>query len=175
MSILFGNEDKEKAFHVPSMPVADLVSSIKKAIIIKQSEMQEYGISIKNVELSLKTVATVDSGASISLEIPVLGEVEFGSEVSEKSVQTTKLTLKPTDIQDVRAMDLGDMDQTVVHSITSILEGVKAAQGDEINLKLEEASFEFNFVLSGDSKISMVIDNGFESELSNTLKINFRR
>ncbi|MDD1774122.1 MAG: DUF4522 domain-containing protein [Methanobacterium sp.] len=176
MSVLFGNEDNEKGFDVPSMPVADLVSSVKKAIVIKQSEMKEFGISIKNVELTLKTVATTDSGASISLQIPVLGEIEFGSEVSTKSVQTIKIKLIPTEVQEIRKMELMDMDQTVVQSISSIIEGVKAAVDvDSIPLKLEEASSEFNFVLSGDSKISMVIDSGFESELSNTLKINFKK
>jgi len=106
----------------------------------------------------------------------VLGEIEFGSEVSTKSVQTIKIKLIPTEVQEIRKMELMDMDQTVVQSISSIIEGVKAAVDvDSIPLKLEEASSEVNFVLSGDSKISMVIDSGFESELSNTLKINFKK
>jgi hypothetical protein len=176
MSILFGNEDEKKGFDFPSMPVADLVSCVKKAIVIKQSEMKEFGISIKNVELTLKTVATTDSGASISLQIPVLGEMEFGSEISEKSVQTIKIKLIPAEVQEVRKIELMDMDQTVAQSISSIIKGVKAAaDGDLIPFKLEEASSEVNFVLSGDSKITMVIDSGFESELSNTLKINFKK
>lgn len=176
MSILFRNEDENKGFDVPSIPMADLINSIKKAIMIKQSEMQEFGISIKNVDLTLKTIATTSSGASLSLEIPVLGKMELGSELSEKSVQTTKLSLKPTgDASKIRELELMDIDKTVAQSISSIIEGVKAASdGVEVLMELEEASFEFNFVLSGESDISLVIDNGFDSELSNTLKINFK-
>ncbi|HTX61881.1 MAG TPA: trypco2 family protein [Methanobacterium sp.] len=176
MSDLFENEHKDRGFDVESMLVADLVNSFKRALIFKQPEMQEYGISIKNVDLTLKTLATTDAGASISLQIPILGKVEFGSKLSEKSLQTTKLTLKPSgNVKMVREADLMDMDKTLAQSISSVIEGVKAAgnQGT-FPLELDEATFEFNFILSGDSNITMIIESGFESELSNTLKINFQ-
>ena len=175
MSLLFRNENENRGFDIPSMPVADLIKSLKKALMVKQGEMQEFGVSIRNVELTLKTVATVGTGASISLQIPLIGKMEFGSDISEKSVQTTKLTLKPTGYSQIRELELIDMERTVVQSISSIFDGVKEAVEGEVPLELEEASFEFNFVLSTDSKISMVIDSGFESELSNTIKINFKR
>ncbi|MCE5215178.1 MAG: hypothetical protein LLF83_10730 [Methanobacterium sp.] len=52
---------KNKGFNVRSIPVAYLVNSFKKSIIIEQAEMQEFGIKIKNIELTLKTIATADT------------------------------------------------------------------------------------------------------------------
>ncbi len=178
MNDKFLNESvTDKGFEIESIPIADLVNSIQRTLIIKQAEMREYGIGIKNIELNLKTVATAAAGAKISLEIPILGKIEFGSKVSEKSLQTTSLTLKPpADVKIERGIELKEMDETVAQSISSIIEGVKAANNqDSISLELEEASFEFNFILSGDSKISMIIESGFESELSNNLKIRFKK
>jgi hypothetical protein len=40
---------------------------------------------------------------------------------------------------------------------------------------MEEATAEFNFIISGDSEISLIIESGFESQLSNTLKIKFEK
>lgn len=173
---LLNNTRKDKGFSMKSMPIADLVNSFKKALILKQAEMQECGIAIEDVKLTLKAVAKADAGAGISLQIPVLGKIEFGSEISEKSIQTTTLTLKPTTDGKVgRGIKLTDMDKTVAQSISSIIDGVKAASSrDSIPLEMEEASFTFNFILSGDLEIAMIIENGFESELSNTLKINFK-
>ena len=177
MQEIFNKDHKDKGFEIESMPIGDLVKSFKKALSLKQTEMQEYGLGIKNIELTLKTVATSDAGAKISLQIPVLGKIEFGSQISEKSLQTTILTLKPqTDSKMGRGVELMELDETVAESISSIIEGVKAASNqDSTPLELEDASFEFNFVLSGDSKISMIIESGFESELSNTLKIKFKK
>lgn len=124
-------------------------------------------------------MATSDAGAKISLQIPILGKVEFGSEISEKSLQTTSLTLRPPTLGKVESGGkLVDMEETLTQSISSIIEGVKAASSTENNsipLEMESASAEFNFILSGDSQISMIIESGFESELSNTLKIKFEK
>lgn len=174
---LFTEAQKDKGFAIESIPIADLVNSIKRALFFKQAEMQEYGIRIRNIELTLKTVATADAGAKISLQIPILGKIEFGSEISEKSIQTTSLTLKlPTSVKTERRFELMEMDETIAQSIFSIIEGVKAAKSqDSTPLEMDEAFAEFNFILSGDTKISMIIESGFESELSNNLRINFKQ
>ncbi len=82
-------------FEIKSMPMADLINSIKRALIIKQNEMQEFGINLKNVELTIKTVAIADGGANLSLQIPILGKLLLRSKISEKSMQTTTLKLIP--------------------------------------------------------------------------------
>ena len=174
---LLNNAQKDNGFEIKSMPVSDLVNSIIKALILKQAEMQEYGISIKNVELTLKTMAIADGGANISLQIPVLGKLVLGSKISKKSVQTTVLSLKPCkELKLERGIELNDIEETVLMSITSIIEGVKtAANQDSISMELDDASFTFNFILSGDSRISMIIESDFETELSNTIKITFQK
>ncbi|MEN6593163.1 MAG: trypco2 family protein [Methanobacterium sp.] len=175
--VMINKGQNSNGFDVESLPIADLVNSIKKALVYKQAEMQEHGIGIKNIQLTLKTMATSNTGAGISLQIPILGKVEFGSEISEKSLQTTSLTLKPP-IQGkmVQGVKLIDMEETLAQSISSIIEGVKAANGQgPISLEMEEATAEFNFILSGNSEISMIIGTGFESQLSNTLKIKFKK
>lgn len=174
---LFKQVREDKGFTIKSRPMGDLVNSFKKALILKEEDMQEFGIAIKDVKLTFKTVAKAEAGAGISLQIPILGKIEFGSEISEKSIQITTLTLKPpTDTKIKRGIELTDLDNTVVQSISSIIEGVKAANNqDSIPMEMKEASFTFNFILSGDSEIAMIIENGFESQLSNTLKINFQK
>lgn len=175
--VMINKGQNDNGFDVESLPIADLVNSIKKALVYKQAEMQEHGIVIKSIQLTLKTLATSNTGAGISLQIPILGKVEFGSEISEKSMQTTSLTLKPP-IQGkmVQGVKLIDMEETLAQSISSIIEGVKAANSQEgISLEMEEATAEFNFIISGDSKISLIIESGFESQLSNTLKIKFEK
>ncbi len=120
-------------FDIESLPIADLVNSIKKALVFKQAEMQEHGLLIKNIQLILKTVAASDAGAKISLQIPILGKVEFGSEISEKSLQTTSLTLKPPAQGKIEpGVKLIEMEETLVQSISSIIEGVKAANSTEM-------------------------------------------
>ena len=170
---LLKNAHKDTGFEIKSMPVSDLVNSIIKSLILKQVEMKEYGISIKNVELTIKTVAIAGGGANISLQIPVLGKLVLGSKISEKSVQTTILTLKPfKEMKLERGIKLNDIEETVSMSITSIIEGVKTATNHEtISMELDDASFTFNFILSGDSRISMIIESDFESVLSNTILI----
>jgi hypothetical protein len=175
--VMINKGQNDNGFDVESLPIADLVNSIKKALVYKQAEMQEHGIGIKSIQLTLKTLATSNTGAGISLQIPILGKVEFGSEISEKSMQTTSLALKPP-IQGkmVQGVKLIDMEETLAQSISSIIEGVKAANSQEgISLEMEEATAEFNFIISGDSKISLIIESGFESQLSNTLKIKFEK
>ena len=175
--VMINKGQNDNGFDVESLPIADLVNSIKKALVYKLAEMQEHGIGIKSIQLTLKTLATSNTGAGISLQIPILGKVEFGSEISEKSMQTTSLTLKPP-IQGkmVQGVKLIDMEETLAQSISSIIEGVKAANSQEgISLEMEEATAEFNFIISGDSKISLIIESGFESQLSNTLKIKFEK
>lgn len=177
MSQVIDISEKDSGLNIKSIKVADLVNSFKKAVIIKQEEMQEFGITVRNIKLTLKTIATAEAGAKLSLNIPILGKIEFGSKISEKSIQTTNITLKPLPEGKInKEIELLKMDETVADSISSIIEGVKAANTqDSIPLEMEEATFEFNFILSGDSEISMIIENGFESELSNTLKINFEK
>ena len=167
----------QKGFEIKSMTVADLVNSIKKALILKQLEMKEYGISIKNVELTLKTVAIGDGGANMSLQIPILGKIALGSKISEKSMQTISLTLKPSkEMKLEREIELNEMEKTITQSISSIIGGVKnAINQDSIPMELEEASFIFNFILTGDNRISMIIESGLESELSNTIKISLEK
>lgn len=175
--VILNRFQKGDGLDVESLPIADMVNSIKRALVFKKEEMQEHGLTIKNIQLILKTIATTEAGAMISLQIPILGKVEFGSEISEKSLQTTSLTLKPpAQGKGERDVKLVKMEETLVQSITSIIEGVIAAGSAENNtvpLEMEAASAEFNFVLSGESEISMIIGSGFESELSNTLKIKF--
>jgi hypothetical protein len=174
---LFNRGHKDRGFDVESIAIADLIKSFKRALVLKQAEMLEFGITIKEIKLTLKTLATSDSGAKISLQIPILGKIEFGSEISEKSLQTTSLTLKPSAMDMTeKGVELMEMDETIAQSISSIIEGVKAASNkDSTQLELDEASFEFNFIISGDAKIATIIESGFESELSNTLKINFEK
>ncbi|MCE5215177.1 MAG: hypothetical protein LLF83_10725 [Methanobacterium sp.] len=97
--------------------------------------------------------------------------------MSEKSIQTTAITLKPLKEGKIdKEIELLGMDEMVAKSFSSIIDGVKAANTqDSIPLEMDKAMFEFNFILSGDSEISMIIESGFESELSNTLKINFEK
>ena len=177
--VMLNSIKRGDGFNVESLPLADMVHSIKRALFFKQDELLEHGLVIKNIQLILKTIATSDAGANISLQIPILGKIKFGSEISEKSLQTTILNLKPpSQVRIQPRTNLMEMEETLVQSITSIIEGVKAASNGEnnsITLDMESASAEFNFVLSGDSKISMIIESGFESELSNTLKIKFEK
>lgn len=177
--IMLNKIKRGDGFEVESLPLADLVHSIKRALFFKQDELLEHGLVIKNIQLTLKSIATYDAGVNISLQIPILGKIKFGSEISEKSLQTTILTLKqPIKGRIQPRTKLMEMEETLVQSITSIIEGLKAASSAENNsipLDMESASAEFNFVLSGDSKISMIIESGFESELSNTLKIKFEK
>ena len=177
--IMLNKIKRGDGFEVESLPLADLVHSIKRALFFKQDELLEHGLVIKNIQLTLKSIATYDAGVNISLQIPILGKIKFGSEISEKSLQTTILTLKPPIQGRIQPRTkLMEMEETLVQSITSIIEGLKAASSAENNsipLDMESASAEFNFVLSGDSKISMIIESGFESELSNTLKIKFEK
>ena len=76
---------QDKGFEIKSMPMADLVNSIKRALVIKQNKMQEFGINIKNVELTIKTVAIADGGTNISLQIPILGKLLLGSKIRKIS------------------------------------------------------------------------------------------
>ena len=83
---LFNKAREDKGFSIKSRPMGDLVNSFKKALILKEEDMQEFGIAIKDVKLTFKTVAKAEAGAGISLQIPILGKIEFGSEISEKSL-----------------------------------------------------------------------------------------
>lgn len=174
---LFNIGQTHKEFEIKGMNIADLVNSIKKAIILKQLEMQQYGIGIKNVELTLKTVAVTGAGTNISLQIPILGKLVLGSKISEKSLQTTNLTLKPPQKMKLdKGIELSEIEETITQSISSIIEGVKTAINlDSFPMELDDALFTFNFILAGDTRISMIIETGFESELSNTIKISFKK
>ncbi len=71
---------------------------------------------------------------------------------------------------------MNGLEKTIIQSISSVIEGVKTANNqDSMPMELDDASFTFNFILSGDSRISMIIETGIESELSNTLKISFEK
>ncbi|OPY25550.1 MAG: hypothetical protein A4E27_00915 [Methanobacterium sp. PtaU1.Bin242] len=165
-------------YAVEGIPMEDIVDSVKRAIAQKQIDMRESQIRIKKIDLSLKTMATVDTGAEVNLQVPIWGKIELGSKISEKSLQNTSLTLKIPEFDYMdKGFNLEEMDKTIVGSISSIIGGVKAASNADNSplLEMENATAEFNFILSGDSKISMVIESGFKSELTNNLKITFQK
>jgi len=135
--------------------------------------MESSGIKIKKIEITLKALASGEAGAELKLQIPILGELKIGSKISSKSIQTTVLILKPP-TKKVFGKGI-KMNKKLEESILSLTEGIKAAVNTPPVLEMEEASTDFNFVLASDSEISMIIKSGFESELTNNLKIVFEK
>jgi hypothetical protein len=162
---------------IKGVAINEIVDSIKRSMVKMQQDMESSGIKIKKIEITLKTIAVEDFGAESKLQIPILGELNIGSKLSKKTVQTINLTLKlpkPTKkwIEKIQFMK---MDETIEKSILDIAEGVKAAINNPPILELEDASVEFNFILKSDSEISMIIESGFESELTNNMTVTFEK
>ncbi len=155
--------------------IEKIVESLKKAMIETQKEMGSSGIKIKRIELTLKAIAMEKAGAGITLQIPILGELKIGSDLSSKSVQTTSLSLKIPKSPTKTVYNLTKLDEKLKESILTLTQGVKAAVNTQPPLEIEEASVELNFILKSDSDISLLIKSGFESELTNNLNVIFEK
>lgn len=155
--------------------IEKIVESLKKAMIETQKEMGSSGIKIKRIELTLKAIAMEKAGAGITLQIPILGELKIGSDLSSKSVQTTSLSLKIPKSPTKTVYNLTKLDEKLKESILTLTQGVKAAVNTQPPLEMEEASVELNFILKSDSDISLLIKSGFESELTNNLNVIFEK
>jgi hypothetical protein len=155
--------------------ISAIVDSIKRAMIKTQENMESSGIKIKHIELKLKSIASEKAGAGVTLQIPLLGELKIGSDLSSKSVQTTFLTLKTPKTRIKSTYELLKLDEKLTESILSLTEGITAAFNNQPPLEMEESSIELNFVLKSESEMSFIIKAGFESELTNTLKVVFEK
>lgn len=155
--------------------ISEIVDSIKRALIETQENIESSGIKIKRIELKLKTIASEKTGAGVTLQIPLLGELKIGSDLSSKSVQTTFLTLKTPKAMIKTTYGLLKLDEKLTESILSLTEGITVAVNNQPPLEMEESSIELNFVLKSESEMSFIIKAGFESELTNTLKLVFEK
>jgi len=104
---------------IKGVAINEIVDSIKRSMVKMQQDMESSGIKIKKIEITLKTIAVEDFGAESKLQIPILGELNIGSKLSKKTVQTINLTLKlpkPTKkwIEKIQFMK---MDETIEKSI----------------------------------------------------------
>lgn len=167
-------DDDNGRYEVKGIALNDLVETIKGSMVTMQKDMESSGIKIKRIELTLKTLASGEAGAEMKFQIPILGELKIGSKISSKSIQTTILILKPA-AEKMSLSGMVKMDEKLEQSILSLTEGIKAAVNNPPILEMEEASTEFNFVMASDSDISMIIKSGFDSELTNNLKIVFEK
>lgn len=157
------------------IPIERIVNVIKRVMVKTEEELSGSLISIKEIELTLKTVSAGDASAKAQLQIPVLGELKLGSGISEKSIQTIQLSLKLSDIDetDKELIKLEGMEKQLNESIKGIIDGVKAAKENKPFLMMNDAFTELNFTLASESEFSLIIESGFKSELSNNLKITF--
>lgn len=167
-------ENESGLSKVKGIAIDEIVDTIKGSMVKMQEDMESSGIRIKRIELTLKTLASGETGAEVKLQIPILGGLNLSSKISSKSIQTTVLALKPA-TKKGDEKDMIKMDEKLEKSILSLTEGIKAAVKNPPLLEMEEASTEFNFVLASNSDISMIIKSGFESELTNNLKILFEK
>ncbi len=155
--------------------IGEIIGSVKRALIETQEDMESSGIKIKSIQLKLKSIASEKAGAGVTLQIPLLGKLKLGSDISAKSVQTTSLTLKTPKTPTKSVYKLMELDEKLAKNILSLTEGIKSAAYDEPLLEMGESSIELNFILKSESEISFLIEAGFESELTNTLKVIFEK
>ncbi|MDO5836111.1 MAG: hypothetical protein Q4P17_06345 [Methanobacterium sp.] len=88
-------EEKAKILELPGMSVDNIMGSVKEALVETQQVMETSGIKIKRIDLTLKALASGETGTQIKLNIPILGELKLGSTISSKSVQNIFISLKP--------------------------------------------------------------------------------
>ncbi|BDZ72168.1 trypco2 family protein [Methanobacterium petrolearium] len=155
--------------------VGEIIGSVKRALIETQENMESSGMKIKSIQLKLKSIASENAGAGVTLQIPLLGKLKIGSDISAKSVQTIFLTLKTPQTRKKSAYGLLELDEKLAKGILTLTEGIKAAACDQPILEMGESSIELNFILKSESDISFLIKAGFESELTNTLKVIFEK
>lgn len=167
--------DDNRVGESEGVAVGKIVDSIKRALIETQGEMESSGIKIKRIEITLKSIASEKAGAGITLQIPILGELKIGSNISAKSVQNTFLVLKTPKTPKKAVGEFLKLDEKLKESILSLTEGVKAAVNNQPLLEMDESSVELNFILKSESDISLIIKTGFEAELTNNLKVIFEK
>jgi hypothetical protein len=173
--IFFNSENDEVIREIKGVSIEKIVNSIKRALIASQTEMESSGIKIKLIELTLKSIATEKAGVGITLQIPILGELKIGSNISAKSVQTTFLALKPSKTPTKEIFKPIGLDEKLIEIILNLAEGVKASINNQPPLEMDDASAELNFILKSESEISMIIKTGFDAELTNNLKVIFEK
>jgi hypothetical protein len=169
-------EEKAKILELPGMSVDNIMGSVKEALVETQQVMETSGIKIKRIDLTLKAIASGDAGTQIKLNIPILGELKLGSAISSKSVQTIFISLKPLKPETrTKDMNFPELGERLKESILALSNGVMAAVNSDPPLEVYESSVELNFILTSESEISLIIKSGFESELTNNLKIIFEK
>ncbi|NYB51652.1 MAG: hypothetical protein HVN35_03670 [Methanobacteriaceae archaeon] len=155
--------------------VAEIVNSIKWALLVTQGELETSGIKLKRIELNLKSIASRKAGAGIRFQIPILGKLKIGSNVSYKSVQTISLVLNTPKTPTKDIIPSIGLDKNLKSLIMSLADGVKAAVDGNIPLEMGESWVELNFVLKSENEVSLIIETGFDAELTNSLKLFFEK
>lgn len=178
-----GNKDKKRILSSfdegisedEGVAISEIVDSIKRALIETQGELQTSGIKLKRIELTLKSIASGKAGAGITFQIPILGKLKIGSDVSSKSVQTIFLALDAPKTPTKGIVPSMELEKNLKGLILSLAEGVKAAVDNQVPLEMGESWVELNFVLKSENEISLIIEAGFDAELTNNLKIIFEK
>lgn len=157
------------------LAVKIIVDAIKKSLSEAQEELKSSGIKLKRIELTLKSIASEKAGVGIIFQIPLLGKLKIGSDVSSKSVQTIFLALKTPKPPTKDKIPPAELDKNLEDLISGLVEGVKAAVDGQMPLEMDESWVELNFVLKSENEISLIIEAGFDAELTNNLKIIFEK
>ncbi len=175
----FFNGENDMIRDSEGVAIDTIVDRIKAALVETQPVMESSKIKIKRIELTLKALASGEVGAQVKLQIPILGELKFGSSISAKSVQTTFLALQPpkpkATLTRTKDMEFQKLQDNLKESILSLTKGVDAAINNKPPLEMDESSVELNFILASKSDISLIIKSDFESELTNNLKVIFEK
>jgi hypothetical protein len=132
-----------------SIDAGTLIEQIKTEIQEARKLKTRPTLSIKNVKITLKTVAERNAEGGIKFVIPIFPvSVNASAEVSSAATQVISLSFKPEGPINIGAKSsLGLAD-----AINSAKVAIQTAMSSEPPFKLDELNYEADFVLKADTK-----------------------
>jgi Trypsin-co-occurring domain 2 len=156
------------------VPVDTLITVVKEAV--KRANVsrtsQAADLRVSSVQLILNTVASKSTGGKLDFCVPFIGmKLSTGTTVTLKDTHIIDVSLVPPEKAARRDVRAGDVEQLLVEAISTIRRVMTAAAEGDDPWVLSTGKVDIAFAITKMGSISLGVDGGLASELTNTLRI----
>jgi hypothetical protein len=142
------------------------VGRIKAAIAESQPEIEDAGLEVSKVELTLETALTKVVGGGFKIKI-----VDLEAHHTRADTQTLTLDLTPAKTIETLGPSLAD---ELRDAIVATVAATKEAAASEPRFELDEAAVALQVDVKNDGKVSVFVGGGAEKGTTHTLTLTLK-
>lgn len=157
------------------VPVEQVIGQVKEAIRTANVGADEEDLVVTSIEVELKVLKSIVGGVEWEWKVPIIGlTLKGGATLTQADTETVSLKLVPPPPMKGEAslLEADEIADDVVRAVSIIRAGIARAKKDEPIFGLGEASFELEFGVTAEGKLSLVAVAEGKREATNKLKLS---